>query len=726
MVASLVWAIVFAIAIAIVTYVLLNPNLMSPEYTFARLRSLPMHLGLFGFACNAFFAAVYFSTQRLCKRAMWSSFLGLLHFLGWQTICVWMLATGVLGHVQLRESAEFVWQIDVALVAVWVLFKLNYVFTLLTRRVRHLYISLWYYSAAIIGFLPVFILGNLEWPGEGYSSTSVYTGVMDGFMQSWHAANLQFFLVVMPALGALYYFVPRISGRPVANYKLAVAQFWLLTILGAFAGSRSLFFTPVPEWVTSFGMFAGILMFMPCWVGVTNGLAMLKGPLRDVADSPLLKFFLVGILFFAFASIEGALTSIKSIGGLTGLTEWSQAHDLAMLVGFAGCTAAGALLWSWQKSVNRRMWNRGLLSVHLWLATAGAVLLVGGSYLAGYFQASMSHALDSSGSLVYPEFIEVVNVSKPFMWAKLIGAAVLALAGLSMLVNLVMTAVAGESGEELVPESVMKPTKDYQDPVPPKSMLEGQAVLQLGINLDIWSSLVWHRRWERMAPKFLFAIKVAVLVGIMAEFVPMYALVQTAAVTDQAIAYTPLELLGREIYVTQRCSSCHTQVARPLLAEGTRYGDYSLPEDVESERPALWGSLRVGPDLSQEGGKRTSWWQWQHLADPQMMTPGSLMPRFDFLMNEDLDIEKIRALVAREAASGVPYDTDSLLKDDLTEEDRALGEITPLEEVVRKQSEIVAADIVKSGGPAAMYGKQGIAIVAYLQRLGGTPTPMTE
>lgn len=726
MLASLVWAIVFSISIAAVTYVLLNPNLMIPEYTFARLRPVPMQIGLFGFACNAFFAAVYFSTQRLCKRQMWSSLLGLVHFVGWQFICVWFLATGILGHVQLRESAEFVWQIDVAIVAVWALFKLNFVLTLLTRRVRHMYISLWYYSTAIIGFLPVFILGNLEWPADGYASASIYTGVMDGFMQSWHAANLQFFLVVMPALGAMYYFAPRISGRPVANYRLAVAQFWLLTILGAISGSRLLFFTPVPEWVTSFGMFAGILMFMPSWVGVTNGLAMLKGPLRDVADSPLLKYFLVGILFFAFASIEGALTSIKSIGGLTGFTEWSQAHDLAMLVGFAGFTSVGVIYWAWQKAVGGKIWNRSLLSLHLWTSVVGSLLLIGGTYLAGYFQASMTHALDSSGSLVYPEFIEIVNTSKLFMWCKLVGAIVLTASGLVMLINLVLTAVAGDKQERDAVESVVQPGKDYQDPTPPKSVLEGQAILQLGVNIDVWSSLVWHRRWERSAPKFLMLIKLAVVVGVLVEFAPMFLFVQAAPVADNVVPYTPLELLGREIYVSQRCSSCHTQAARPLLAEGTRYGDYSLPEDFKHERPSLWGSLRVGPDLSQETGKRTGWWHWQHLTDPQSMTPGSLMPRFDFLMNEKLDIDKIRTLVARAAEFGVPYDTETLLRDDLTEEDRELGEVTPLEETVQKQAESVAADIVKSGGPAAMYDKQGIAVVAYLQRLGAAPAPAAE
>ena len=723
MAASLVWAIVFVAAIAFTTYILLQPNLMDPAHSFARLRPLSMHIGVFGFACNAFFAAVYFSTQRLCKRAMWSSFLGLFHFIGWQVVCVWMVVTLVMGHVQLRESAEFVWQLDVAILILWLAFKANFVLTLLTRCVRHLYISLWFYAAAIIGFLPVYVLGNLEWPGEGYTSFSLYSGVLDGFMQSWHGTNIRFFLIVMPALGAMYYFVPRISGRPVANYRLAVAQFWLMTVLGAFAGSKLLHYTPVPEWVTSLGMFAGVLMFMPSWVGVTNGFAMLKGPVKDLSDSPVLKFFFVGILFYAFASLEGALTSIKSVGGLTGFTDWTVAHDLAMLVGFAGFTGFGFIYWAWQKAFNVKLWSQGLVGLHFWSAVIGSILLVDGTYLSGYFQASMSHAMDSSGSLVYPEFIEIVATSKIFWWAKLAGASILVVSSAVMLLNLVMSVLAGEKTEPEVAEVVCKPSREYEDPTPPKSILEGEAILQLGIKIDQWSSLVWHRRWERSAPKFLMLIKLAILIGVVVEFVPMYLFANQLPASAVAVPYTPLELLGREILVSERCSSCHTQAARPLLAEGNRYGDYSLPEDFKFDRPTQWGSLRVGPDLAQEGGKRNSWWHWQHLEDPQLVTPGSVMPRFDFLLNEELDMEAIRQLLIEATENGMPFDTELLAEDELSEEDRAMGDVTALEAIVQKQAEEIAADIVKSGGPAAMFNKQGIAIVAYLQRLGTVPSP---
>lgn len=723
---SLVWGIVAALFAAFTAFILVQPNLMSPEYTFARLRPVHFNLAIYAFAANSLFAAVYFSTQRLCKRAMWSSFLGYIHFLGWQIICAWILITSVMGHTQHRETAEFVWQIDLAMALVWCVFATNFALTILTRRVRHLYISLWFYVAALVAFLPIHVLGNLVLPSDGYASTSLYTGVMDGFVQSWHGASRLMYLVVMPFMGAMYYFVPRISGRPVAGYRLAITQFWFMAILGTFASSRGLHFTPVPEWLTSLGMLAGILMFMPSWVGVTNGLAMLRGPLRNVENRSVLSFFLVGIVFYAIASFEGAFRSIKSIGALAEFTDWSLAHSYAMIFGFAGFTAAGMIYWIVPKMCQAKLWNPSLMRAHLWVSVLASLLCIGGAYLSGYFQASMTHGLDSTGTLLYPEFVEIVQTVQPLWWARAVGAVLFALGFGLLLLNVIMTWVARDRKAAVPCEATVKPSREYQDPEPPSSALEGEAILQLGINLDIWSSLVWHRRWERSAFKFLFLVKLAIYGGIALLFVPMYFLADRLPPNVNAVPYTPLELLGREIFVAEGCASCHTQVARPMLAEGSRYGDFSLPTDFQFDRPAQWGSLRIGPDLSQEGGKQTSYWHWQHLADPQAVSEGSVMPRFDHLLEQPLEIARIRELLIAASELGVPYDEELLAEDDLSEEDRLAGDVTPLEAVVQKQAELLAADIVKSGGPAAKFDRQGVAIVAYLQRLGITPVATSE
>lgn len=721
--ATAFWGVVAAALTAGTTLLLLRPEWTRglPEMAFGRIYPLHFNMAIFGFAANGVFAAIYYSTQRLCQRPMFSTALGYVHFLGWQFVTAWGLTSLAFGHMQYRQGAEFVWQVDVGIALVWMVFAVNFLSTVFARKQRHMYISLWFYIASVIAVLPVFVLNNLAVPGSGYESTSVFSGVTDALMQSWGQQNLLMYLLVMPLVGVLYYFVPRVSGQPVGNYRLAIAQFWMMTLLGLLAAPRLLHFTAVPEWISSVAMLAGVLMFMPSWVGVTNGLAMAKADRAEAADRVVVHFFRIAILFYAFLCLETALTSIKSISALTVFTDWSIANSYAIYFGFAAFMSMGVASWLAPLIFRRSLWNAGLTQLNFWLSTVGTLLLVGATYTGGLTQGWMAQSMDSTGILVYPEFVEIVQKVSQFWTVAAVGAAINFVAVIVFAINIGMTWLTGKKEPEPKFETVRRLSDEYPDPPAPKSKLEGEAVLNFGIKLDVWSKLVWHRRWERSSLRFVMCVAVLVLVGISVEVAPMWAWGNSLPATARAVPYTPLELLGRDIFVREGCGNCHSQTVRPLVAETKRYGEFTTAEQFHFDRPAKWGTRRIGPDLAREGGARDGYWHWMHLQNPQEVNPGSVMPSFAHLLVQELDMSAVRALVQKAAERGVPYDEAWLAGDELTEEERLQGEVTELESVVRQQAEVMAADIVKAGGPAAKFDKQAIALIAYLQRLGNPP-----
>ncbi|MCA9128337.1 MAG: cbb3-type cytochrome c oxidase subunit II [Planctomycetales bacterium] len=732
LVATAFWGLLASLTAALTTLLLVQPQLTSgvPEIAFGRISPLHINVAIFGLAANALFAAVYYSTQRLCWRPMWSGTLSILHFWGWQLVVMWMIATLALDQSQHRYAAEPVWPIDCAITFVWLIYIVNYLMTVWQRRQKQMYISLWFYSASALAFLPVHVLNNLVIPENGYDSLGVYSGVFDGFMQSWSSENTLMYLVVIPFVGAMYYFFPKITGRPVGNYRLAIVQFWTMIFLGTLSGSRLLHLTSVPEWSSSLGMLAGVALLMPYWAGVLNGYSMLRRPWNvlgadlDVARRSI-PFLCLALICYTLISLESGLTAFKSLGAYTIFTDWTLAHTDAVAFGWAGAFAVAFSLWLAPKIFSADVTVDPGAKLQCWTIGLGTILLVGSTYASGLTQGWMASSLDSSGTLVYPEFLEIVRTVTPLWWARLLGAMLLAVGYgvLALALSLAWLTVKEQRKES--ERLVCVRDDEVLDPPQPPSVLEGAPILQLGIKLDVWSRLAWHRRWERSAIRFTSFIFIVLASGMALQVGAMWAARRPLPNDSTAVAYTPLELCGRAMFVREGCVSCHTQVVRPLLSDTQRYGEYSQPEDYYYDRPSLWGNRRIGPDLAQEGGKQNAFWHWQHLADPREVNPGSVMPDFAHLLEADLDIQEIRSLLIEAKESGIAYDEELVAEHNLTEEDRLAGDVTPLEALVQRQAEEVAADMVVSGGPAAKFDKQAIALIAYLQRLGNAPAPVT-
>ena len=323
--ATLVFGVVAFLAGILAALELAAPafNLGFPYITFGRLRPLHTNAAIFAFAGNAVFAAVYYSTQRLCKARIFSDGLSWFHFWGWQAIIVAAAVTLPLGITQGKEYAELEWPIDIAIAVVWVAFAINFFGTLARRRERHMYVALWFYIGTIVTIAILHIFNNLVVPAGLFKSYPVYAGVQDAFMQWWYGHNAVGFLLTTPFLGMMYYYLPKAAERPVFSYRLSIVHFWSLVFIYVWAGPHHLHFTALPAWASTLGMVFSVMLWMPSWGGMLNGLLTLRGAWHKVAADPVLKFFVVAVTFYGMSTFEGPMLSVKSVNALSHYTDWT-------------------------------------------------------------------------------------------------------------------------------------------------------------------------------------------------------------------------------------------------------------------------------------------------------------------------------------------------------------------------------------------------------------------
>ncbi|MCL4107041.1 UNVERIFIED_CONTAM: hypothetical protein GTU68_050272 [Idotea baltica] len=702
--ATLIWGLVaFAAGVFIALQLVLpTANFGMDFLTFGRLRPLHTNAAIFAFAGNAVFAAVYYSTQRLCKARMFNDTLSKCHFWSWQLIIVLAAITLPLGITQSKEYAELEWPIDLLIAVSWVgFFGVNFFGTLARRRERHLYVALWFYIATIVTVALLHVFNNLVVPIGMFKSYPIYAGVQDAFMQWWYGHNAVAFFLTTPFLGLMYYFLPKAADRPVFSYKLSILHFWSLVFIYIWAGPHHLHFTALPEWASSLGMVFSVMLWMPSWGGMINGLLTLRGAWHKVTNDPVLKFFVVGITFYGMSTFEGPLLSVKIVNALSHYTDWTIAHVHSGALGWNGFMTFGMMYWLLPKIFQTPLYSKKLAEWHFWLGTAGILLYIVPIYVAGVTQGLMWFGLTETGQLMYPDFIETTQKLMPFYWLRVVAGLMYLTGGIFAAVNFYKTWAARPETYEVPVYEAPALANDYVDPPIPESDLTG--VLEVGRKLDVFTKLDWHRRWERLPFFFTVCVIIAVVSASLFEIIPTFLIRSNVPTIATVTPYTPLELAGRDIYVAEGCYNCHSQMIRPFLSETKRYGDYSKPGESIYDHPHQWGSRRIGPDLAREGGKQSHLWHVLHFRDPDSMAQGSIMPAYHWLESTDLNFNSIPARVKAASFLGAPYD-DETLNNSI--------------DVAKAQAKQISDQIVAQDGPAGLEGKQVVAVIAYLQRLG--------
>lgn len=685
-VASVFWGV-----IALLVGVLIATQLFMPEanfatswLTFGRLRALHTNGAIFAFVGNIIFMGVYYSVQRLCKARMWSDSLSKIHFWGWQLIIVSAVITLPLGFTTSKEYAELEWPIDIAIAAIWVVFGINMFMTFVKRRVKHLYVALWFYAGTWVAIAVLHIVNSFELPITILKSYSLYAGAQDALVQWWYGHNAVAFFLTTPFLGLMYYFLPKAANRPVYSYRLSIIHFWSLIFLYIWAGPHHLLYTSLPDWAQSLGVAFSIMLLAPSWGGMVNGLLTLRGAWDAVRTNPILKFMVVALTCYGMATFEGPMHSIKFVNALSHYTDWIPAHVHVGTLGWNGFLAFGILYWLVPKIYGTKLFSVKLANAHFWIATLGMVFWVVSMYVSGIMQGMMLQDFSEEGTLKYFNFLETTMQIIPMYMMRALGGTMYVLGMFLMVFNLIKTA---KQGELVANELDEVPVENYTGAEEGEKQLTGY---------------LRHRILERK-PVVLFALStLVILIGGAVEFIPVFTIKSNIPTIASVKPYTPLELKGRDIYIREGCNNCHSQMIRPFRSETERYGEYSKAGEFVYDHPFLWGSKRTGPDLQRIGGKYPNSWHYRHMRNPRETSPESIMPTYPWLLENDLDQSNVKAIVSGMRKLGVPYKFGY--------EDEAIED---LNKQARKISENLKTDKI-----IVSEKKEIIALIAYLQRMG--------
>jgi len=702
--ATIIWGII-GMLVGIIAALQLAFPLFFDEYlgfkylSFGRIRPLHTNAVIFAFVGNGIFTGVYYSLQRLLKTRMWSDKLSYINFWGWQLIIVCAVATLPFGITTSKEYAELEWWIDILIAAMWVVWGWNMFATILNRRVKHLYVAIWFYIATFVTVAVLHIFNSFELPVSFFKSYSAYAGVQDALVQWWYGHNAVAFFLTTPYLGLMYYFVPKAANRPVYSYRLSIIHFWALIFIYIWAGPHHLLYSSLPDWAQSLGVVFSIMLIAPSWGGMLNGLLTLRGAWDRVRDDVTLKFMVVALTAYGMATFEGPLLSLKNVNSISHFTDWTIAHVHVGGLGWNGMLTFGMLYWLFPKLFRVKLYSKKLANQHFWIATLGIILYAVPMYIAGFVQGLMWKDFKKDGNLANPEFLETVTALEPYYILRAIGGVLFITGTIMMFYNLVKTAKSGNFlANEPAEAAVTKHAK-------------------------VKSDGYWHRAIEKRPVRFLILTTIVILIGGAVEIIPTLIVKSNVPHISVVKPYTPLELEGRDIYVREGCYNCHSQMIRPLRFETERYGEYSKSGEFVYDHPFQWGSKRTGPDLAREGGKRSNYWHYDHMFRPKVVSNGTVMPAYPWLKKDDFNTELMPAKIRAMETLGVPYEKEyGKDYDKRAVEDMHAQALPIAEDIINDLYNGTPENLRKSMNKEELVDnlktKEIVALIAYLQRLG--------
>ncbi len=680
-------------------------------FGFGRIRMLHTSAVIFAFVCNYVFAGAYYSLQRLLKTRLFSDTLSWMHFWTWQLMIVAVVITFLMGINTSKEYAEHEWPIDILITVSWVLFGINMFGTIAKRRVRHLYVAIWFFIGTWIAVAMLHIFNNLEVPLSftGWKSYSAYAGVKDALVQWWYGHNAVAFVLTTPVLGLMYYYLPKAAERPVFSYKLSIIHFWSLIFVYIWAGPHHLQYTALPAWAQALGTGFSIMLIAPSWGGMLNGLLTLRGAWDKVRENPILKFFVVAVTCYGMATFEGPLLATKTLNKVGHFTDWVIGHVHLGALGWNGFIGFGMIYYLVPIMWRTKLWSVKMANWHFWLGTLGIIFYAVPMYISGFTQGLMWKQFNPDGTLVWKNWLDTVTAIIPYFWMRFFGGILYLAGALLMVVNLIATARQGS----------------FQKNVP----AEAPALANIGNARKQGEG--FHLWLERMPLIMSVLAFIAVAIGGFLEIVPTLTIKDNVPTIAAVKPYSPLELEGRDLYIREGCNACHSQVIRPFRDEVVRFngknGQYSKAGEFVYDRPFLWGSKRTGPDLHREGGKNPSSWHFKHMYNPRHTSAGSIMPRYPWLIRNTLDRSQTTdKIVFMKNVYDVPYSKAEIDSAETWANNQAAGiakDIFAEAADVKKQFEEEKA--AKGTAFVPLEKREITALIAYLQRL-GTDIKTTE
>lgn len=460
-IAAMGWGIAGFLVGCLIAFQLWAPSLnFGLEFTtFGRLRPLHTSAVIFAFGGNVLIGTSLYVVQRTCRARLAGDLAPWFVVLGYNLFIV-IAGTGYLmGVTQSKEYAEPEWYADLWLTVVWVVYLLVFLGTLWKRKEPHIFVANWFYLGFILTIAMLHIVNNLALPVTVFGSKSypIFSGVQDALIQWWYGHNAVGFFLTAGFLAIMYYFVPKRAERPIYSYRLSIIHFWALIFMYIWAGPHHLHYTALPDWAQTLGMTFSIMLWMPSWGGMINGLMTLSGAWDKLRTDPILRFMVVSLAFYGMATFEGPMMSIKAVNALSHYTDWTIGHVHSGALGWVAYISFGALYclvpWLWNR---REVYSLKLVEWHFWVSTLGIVLYISSMWVAGIMQGLMWRAYNALGFLEY-SFVETVEAMQPYYLVRALGGVMFLIGALIMAYNLAMT-IAGKTaavgGPTAIPETV--------------------------------------------------------------------------------------------------------------------------------------------------------------------------------------------------------------------------------------------------------------------------------
>jgi cytochrome c oxidase cbb3-type subunit I/II len=456
------------------------------------------------------------------------------------------------------------------------------------------------------------------------------------------------------------------------------------------AGPHHLLYQALPEWAQALGVTFSIMLIAPSWGGMINGLLTLRGAWDKVRDSAALKFMVVAVTAYGMSTFEGPMMSLKSVNQITHFTDWTIGHVHIAAMGWNGGLVFGMLYWMIPRLFKTKLFSEKLANLHFWVSTLAILFYAIPLYWAAITQWLMWREYTPEGFLAYPNFLETLTQILPMYSIRIVGGLLFVIGFIIMMYNLFKTMAAGSFENNEAAEA-------------PALVLQGARNPELETP---------HRWLERKGVRFSIVAFIVLAIGGAVEIIPMIFIKSNIPTIESVKPYTPLELAGRDIYVSEGCYTCHSQVVRPFRWETDRYGEYSKIGEFVYDFPFQWGSRRIGPDLARAGVLggpmyKNAAWHYNHFMDPQKMNEQSIMPNYAWFAKNEIDIDIIPAKIRTMQILGVPYpeDFDKIAVDDLM-----------------KQAQTIVDDL-KVSGIEIEPTKQMVAMIAYMHKLGKDIVP---
>jgi len=608
---SLVWLTVFPFVGILVSIQFHNPEFLGglPWFTFGRLRSV--HLGgvLFGSFTTAFIGLLYYFVPRLCGTPLFKVEWGWWLLWIWNAFLVLGSLTLFMGYMVGVEYAEYEWPLNLMRFVVVATVAMQVVGTILRRRASRFYVSLWYTLAAGIWTILNLPLGAVLLP---YGPVS---GINSAAIHGLYMHNLVGLWITPAGLATIYYFLPLSAKNALYSHKLSLLGFWTLALFYPLTGTHHYLYSPIPHWTQTVAVVHSLWMIIPVITVIVNFFGTMLGRWGAIlggggGDNYAAKFLMIGVVYYFIGSVQGSIETLHRFQQLTHFNDFVVGHAHLTVFGAMIMWVVGGLYYVWPRLTGRQLWSDRLASWHLWLTITGFTAMVLGLTAQGFIQGAM---LDNGA-----DFVDSIREMQPWWVARTIVGTIMDVALGFMAYNFYKT------GREGVP--VESEDRDpLQRAAQPMSLTTTKNWLEYPSTVGILAGVVF------------FVGSFFILGGLPWLQAATRTTMVSDAVTGLSVRvnqYSLLEERGRQVYIKDGCWQCHSQYVRPVTGESLRWGPVSQVGESAFDRPHMFSTRRIGPDLTRVGRKYGDDWHIAHLWNPQEVVADSIMPRFTWLFEE--------------------------------------------------------------------------------------------